>query len=164
METVIKTFGVQPSLLAAQVVNFLVLLFLLKKFAYRPILKMLDARREKIALSLKQAEQIENRLQAIEAEKDQRLKAAAKEAQAIISEATKSGAQLIEEARQKASEDIKVLLKKNEEAMAREHDLLQKQIKAELSEMIVIGLTKVAKKVLTEKDKNMLVSETIRSI
>lgn len=164
MESVIKTFGVQPVLLAAQVVNFLILLFLLKKFAYKPILGILDARREKIALSLKQAEEIEKRLQAIEAEKGNLIKAAAKEAQTIINEATKSGAQLIEDARQKAMEDIKVLLKKNEEAMAREKDLLHKEIKEELAEMIVISLTKVAHKVLTQKDKQELVAQTIQGL
>lgn len=164
METVIKTFGVQPILLAAQVVNFLVLLFLLKKFAYKPILNILDVRREKIALSLKQAEGIEKRLQAIEAEKDDKLKKATKEAQEIISEATKSGTQLIENARLKAAEDIKVLLKKNQDTMSRERDQLHQEIKKELADMVVSGLEKVAGKVLTEKDKKGLVAKTIQGL
>ena len=59
---ILNQFGVQPILLAAQVVNFLILLFILKKFLYGPILKVLDSRKKTIEQSLKNAEEIERRL------------------------------------------------------------------------------------------------------
>ena len=45
---IIKQFGINPILLAAQVVNFIVLLFIFKKLLYKPILKVLDERKKKI--------------------------------------------------------------------------------------------------------------------
>ena len=58
---ILSQFGVKPILLAAQVVNFLILLFILKKFLYGPILKVLSERRKKIEDSLKNVEEIEKR-------------------------------------------------------------------------------------------------------
>ena len=60
---ILNQFGISPVLLTAQVVNFLVLLFILKKLLYGPLLKVLAERRKKIEDSLKNAEEIELRLQ-----------------------------------------------------------------------------------------------------
>jgi len=50
---ILKEFGIQPTLLLAQIVNFLIILFVLKKFFYKPIIKVLDARKKRIEVSLK---------------------------------------------------------------------------------------------------------------
>src|SRR3989338_593740 len=55
----LSDFGVQPILLAAQAVNFLVLLFILNKFLYKPVLKTLDQRKQKVSQSLKAAHDIQ---------------------------------------------------------------------------------------------------------
>ena len=62
----LKEFGIQPTLLIAQIVNFLIILFILKKFFYKPIIKLLDDRKKKIEESLKNAELIEERLKQTE--------------------------------------------------------------------------------------------------
>ncbi len=80
-------FGVKPILLLAQTVNFLLLLFILKRFLYKPLLRVLETRREKIAASLKTAEEIEQRLQQVSLEREMSLKKAAKEAEEIVKDA-----------------------------------------------------------------------------
>src|SRR6476619_1002487 len=103
MDQILTEFGIQPLLLAAQVVNFLVLLFILNKLLYKPILQMLQTRKDRIAESLKNAEEIENTLAKTEEDREKRLKEATDEAKDIINEATKSANLVIAEAHTKAS-------------------------------------------------------------
>ena len=56
---ILENFGVEPVLLLAQIVNFAILLFILKRFLYKPILKVLEERKNKIETSMKQSEQIQ---------------------------------------------------------------------------------------------------------
>ena len=58
----LKDFGVNPILLLAQIVNFTVLLILLKKFFYKPILKVLEERKHKIETSVTQTQKNQNKL------------------------------------------------------------------------------------------------------
>ena len=56
---IFESFGIQPTLLLAQIVNFLIILFLLQKFFYKPIFKMFEDRKKRIEESLKSADLIE---------------------------------------------------------------------------------------------------------
>src|SRR5258708_29645014 len=159
---VLKTFGVQPILLLAQVVNFLILLFLLKRFAYKPLLTMMQKCQEKIAKSLKDAQEIENRLLRIEEERVKKLQAAANEAKKIISDAGKAASELIEGARDRAQQNIAQMILKNKEQMEREKDQMYKEIKQELANLVVLGLEKVARKTLTSKDQKEMVRQTVQ--
>lgn len=164
MDEVVKQFGVQPILLAAQIVNFLILLFLLKKFAYKPLLEVLQKRRDIIAQGLKNAEEIEKRLKLVEEEKAKELKKAADEARLIISEATKAASELMELSRARTEQDILKLQVKNKELMERQKEQLQKEIKSELADLVVLGLEKVAKKTLTTKDQKEMVESTVKNL
>jgi F-type H+-transporting ATPase subunit b len=66
---ILHEFGVQPILLLAQIVNFAILFFLLRKFLYGPLLKILEQRRNTIKESLKNAEKIEKQLALTEEER-----------------------------------------------------------------------------------------------
>ena len=80
--------GIDWRLLIAQIINFLVLLFVLYKLLYRPVLKILDSRSNKINESLTKAEEITKEFKAMEAKRDQIITAAKKEAEKIIAKAT----------------------------------------------------------------------------
>ncbi len=164
MDEVVKQFGVSPILLAAQIVNFLILLFLLKKFAYKPLLEMLQKRRDIISQSLKDAAQIEQRLKSIEEEKAKSLKKAADEAKLIINEATKAANELMEESRVRTEQEILKLQAKNKEMMERQKEQLQKEIRAQLADLVVLGLEKVVGKTLTTRAQKELVETAIKSL
>src|SRR3989338_11410320 len=91
----IEKLGIDWRLLLAQIVNFLILLFVLTKFAFRPLIKMLDGRAEKIQKSLENAQKIEKNLEE-----------ANKQKEAIILEA-RHGAQDIISQTKKESEDLR---------------------------------------------------------
>lgn len=164
MEKILSDFGIQPILLLAQVVNFLVLLFILKKLLYTPILKLLEERKSKIEKSIKHADEIELKLAQTEEDREKKLAKASAEAREIIDEATKSASQIIDEARLKASKDMEEIVKKGSETINAEREKMHQEIREELAQLIEVSLEKVADKVLTTKDQKELVSKTIRNL
>lgn len=161
---ILNTFGIQPILLAAQVVNFAILLLILNKFLYKPVLKMLKTRQDTIAKSLKNAEEIEKRLQKTEEEREKKLEIAALESKKMIDEATQASAGIIAEAHTKASADMDKVLEQAKETIKLEKEKMQQEIRAELADLVVLGIEKVAGKVLTEKDQKEIVERTVRQL
>jgi F-type H+-transporting ATPase subunit b len=84
-----NAFGVDLFKLGFQIVNFLLLLWLLRRFAYKPVLGMLDERRRRIAKGLEDAEAAERDRELASAEREAAVAEARKEAQAMIARATK---------------------------------------------------------------------------
>lgn len=160
----LNDFGVKPVFLAAQAVNFFLLLFILKKFLYKPILGMLEKRKEVIAESLKNAEEIEKKLQAIGDEREEALKKAGKEAEEIIKDATDAAGKIITEAHEKAGEDIKKMVAKSEEAMKRERDALHQEVRSEISNLVVLAMQKVTGKVISAKEQKDLIDKSIKEL
>lgn len=161
---ILENFGVKPIFLIAQIVNFLILLFILQRFLYKPILKVLEERKKKVAESLKNAEEIEKRLTEITAEKDKQIKETVKESEKILEGATKSANEIIQEARSKASVDIKRMFEKSQKEAEAEREKMRQEIKAELAGLVVAGLEKVTGKVLTEKDQKELVQKSLKDL
>ncbi|KKQ66447.1 MAG: ATP synthase subunit b [Candidatus Daviesbacteria bacterium GW2011_GWA2_38_24] len=161
---IFNEFGVQPLLLLAQVVNFLILLFILKKFLYKPILNILEERKQKITSSLKNAEEIEKRLQKIESERDEALKKASKEAKELLQSASESADQIIQDAHSKAQKDIQDLVKKTKAVLDAERESLHKEIRDEIADIVVASLEKIAQKSLSEKEKQEFVQKSIKEL
>lgn len=159
---ILDQFGIKPILLLAQIVNFIILLLILKKFLYKPLLKILEERKEKIAESIKNAEAIEKRLEEIEASRDKKMEAAAKEYKKIVDEAMTSANQIIAESHEKALEQTKKMIAKSENEMALEREKLHQEIRKELAELVALGLEKTAKKTLTEKEKEALAKSAMK--
>ncbi|MCK5413726.1 MAG: F0F1 ATP synthase subunit B [Candidatus Pacebacteria bacterium] len=110
MPEIFEKLGLDPKLLIAQVVNFVLLLVILQKIGYKPILKMLNDRTEKIEKSLKQAKKIEEELQNTEETKIAEIKKAKIESQEIIKEANelaeKKSQEMIEKTKVKTQEIV----------------------------------------------------------
>ena len=164
MDKILAEFGIQPVLLAAQVVNFLILLFLLKKFLYRPILNVLETRKERIAQSLKQAEEIEKRLTEISEEEQKRILKAASEGEKIIKEAQDSRLAIIDEAKKEAEVVARRISEEAETRGQLELEKMEQQIKEHLAELVVGGLKAVTGKVLTEKEKKEIVDKEVKNL
>lgn len=164
MEQILKDFGIQPILLAAQIVNFLVLLWILKRLLYKPILKILDDRKQRIEKSLKNAEEIELQLQKTKEQSEKIIAKTLEESQKILNDTNRSATQILEDARggseqilMKAAEDAKELIKL-------ERVKLEQEVKDHLSEIVTLALKKVTGKLITTKDQKKKVEDTLREI
>lgn len=139
----LSDFGVNPVLLAAQVVNFLILLFLLKKFLYGPILRVLQERRKKIEDSLKNAEEIELQLQKTKEQSEKMIAKTLEESQKILDDTNKAAAQILEDTHKTAEQ---ILMKAAEDAkkfVELEKVQMISQVKDNLANIVQLGLEKV---------------------
>ncbi|MBI2018678.1 hypothetical protein HYS96_03120 [Candidatus Daviesbacteria bacterium] len=161
---VLNQFGINPILLAAQVVNFLILLWLLNKFLYKPIIRVLEERKQKVAEANKNAEEIEKKLLQITALKEEEILKAVKEGEKIIKEASDEALQIIENGRRQYEEIIKNARKDAKELLQVEKANLDREIRENLGEMIALALQKVTGKVLSKKDQQNILEKEIRNL
>lgn len=148
-------------MLAAQVVNFLVLLFILKKLLYKPLLKVLKERRETIAQSLKNAEEIEKKLLKTEEDREKVIEKAAKEAKKIVEEATRSGEVIIEDARKTASKDMEDILEKGRQEIVMERERMQSEMRVQFAQVVETGLKKVIEGMFDPKKQKEMIEKTV---
>lgn len=161
---IVKEFGINPILLLAQIVNFTILLFLLKKFLYKPILKVLEDRKSKIAVSLKQAEEIEKRLEKSAVEQEEMLNKARTEANLIISDSKKEAAELAEKTIEKTKVNVAEMLKKNEDRLKLEQEQMLIDVKKDLAEIVMRATAKVSQKTITGADNKKMVDEALAEV
>src|SRR5882724_6375408 len=144
------TFGWDPRLFFAQVISFIIVAYLLKRFAYKPILGVLEQRRQQIAQANLNAEKIKQQLAEAEQRHAEILAKANAEAQKMIEEARTSAAHLAD--------------RKQREASAIEHERTMSQLKRELGRLVVETTAKVTGKVLTPDDQRRLQEEAARTV
>src|SRR3989344_7876430 len=142
---ILDQFGINPILLAAQVVNFLVLLFILKKLLYKPLLKVLDERKKTIERSLKNAEEIELKLQKISDEESSRLAKATLESEKVIKGAEELKTQIISEAKIHAAEVTEKMIVEAKGQLQMEREKLRSDVMGELGEVVALSLEKSIK-------------------
>jgi len=159
-----ETFGFNWILLLSQAFSFLVVALLLRAFAYGPIIKILEARRVKIAESLANAEKIKQQLADAEARHAEILARANGEAQKLIEEARASASALAEKRQQEAIAEAEAIATKTREALALEREREFASLRREISRLVVETTGKVTGKVLTEDDQRRLSEEAARQI
>ena len=164
MEKILSDFGVQPVLLLAQIVNFLVLLFILQKLLYKPILKVLEDRKRKIEESIANAEKIQKELEDTEARREKVINEAIDEGKKIITEATTSANQIVADAHSKAKTDMDAMMEQGAQMIAGEKDKMKSEVKSEVAGMIQMSLEKVLGKALDSKMQQKLVEESVKTI
>ena len=164
MEKILSDFGIQPLLLAAQMVNFLVLLYILKRLLYKPILKVLDERKQRIAKSLKNAEEIEKKLNEITERQDAEILKATKEGENIIKQAKESGLAIIEESKLKAEDIAKRMIEEAKNHIQVEKEKLRQEIRENLADLVVMAMQKVTGKILNKKDQKEMINKTIKTL
>lgn len=157
MEELIKTFQIDIKLIVAQLVNFAIVLFVLYKFAYGPILKMMTERTEKIEKGIKDAENAGAKLKEIEEKEKAVLTEARKQAQEIIASAEVVANKSKEEIVVAAKEQSEKILKDAEKKIEAEKTQMMQEVKGQIAELVVAATGKlISEKIDGEKDKEMI--------
>jgi F-type H+-transporting ATPase subunit b len=158
------TFGWNWQLFLSQVVSFCIVAFLLRRFAYKPILGVLEERRRRIEEGLINADKIKKELAEAEKRYQEILAKANADAQKMIDEARESSAHLAERKEQEAIAAAEQILAKAREASALEHERTMAELKRELGHLVVETTAKVTGKVLTSDDQRRLQEEAARQL
>ena len=158
------TLGIQWPKLIAQFINFAIVLFVLWRFAYKPIFTLLEARRQKIADGIANAEKIKAELAATEAERKRVLAEAGDQAAKLIEEARAAAARVSEVETQKAIAAAEQIIAKAREAAAQDHARMLAELKREVGRLVVQTTATVTGKVLTAEDQKRLAEETQKQL
>jgi F-type H+-transporting ATPase subunit b len=160
----LETLGIQWPKLIAQLVNFSIVLFVLWRFAYKPVFKLLEARRQKIADGIANAEKIQAELTATETERKRVLAEAGEEANKLIEEARAAATRVSEVETQKAIAAAEQIIAKAREAAAQDHAKMLAELKREVGRLVVQTTATVTGKILTADDQRRLATETEKQL
>ncbi|MDO4280192.1 MAG: F0F1 ATP synthase subunit B [Peptococcaceae bacterium] len=156
--------SIEPSAVICAIINFLVLFFLLKKFLYKPVFNMLDARASEIEKNMTEAEQARDEAASLKAEYEANLKNAQTKAQEIIQNANKLGEETRSEIVAKAREEAARASDKAREEIAREKEQAIKDLRAEVADLAVDAASKIIGRNVTVADHENLVNEFIKEV
>ena len=159
-----NTFGWNPWLFLSQVISFVIVALLLRRFAYKPILAVLEERRRRIEEGLINADKIKKELAEAEKRYQEIVDKANADAQKMIDEARDSSAHLAERKEQEAIAAAEQIVAKAREASALEHERTMAALKRELGRLVVDTTAKVTGKVLTGDDQRRLQEEATRQL
>jgi F-type H+-transporting ATPase subunit b len=155
-----QTFGLDWPHFIAQAISFGIVAFLLHRFAYKPILTVLEQRRERIAESLANADKIKQELAEAEKTRKEILARANTDATKLIEEARAAAAKVQEEETQKAVRAAEDIIAKAREAAQADHARMLTELRREVGRLVVDTTMKVTGKVLTSEDQTRLARET----
>ena len=163
-QVVAATFGVDWPHLLAQIVSFCIVCFILYRFAYRPVLTMLEVRRQQIALGVANEERIKAELARTEAQRQEVMAQANTQATKFIEEARAAAARLHDQETQKAIAAAEEVLTKARDAATRDRERMLSELKREVGRLVVDTTAAVTGKILTPEDQRRLVEETAKQV
>ena len=164
IKQVADTFGVDWGHLIAQIISFTIVCVFLYLFAYKRVLAMLAERRQRIAESLKNADQIKAELAKTEAQRHEVMVQANAQATKLIEEARAAAAKIQEQESQRAIATAEQIISKAREAAAQDHARMLAELKREVGRLVVQTTATVTGKILTPEDQRRLAEETAKQV
>ena len=159
-----EQFGFQTQLFVSQVISFAIVCFLLQRFAYKPILKVLEERRQKIAESLANAEKIKSELASAQTKAQEILTQAGAQGNKMIEEARASAAKVLEVESQKAIATANDIIAKARQASEAELVRMKGELRKEVGRLVVATSAKVTGNILTAEQQTRLAEDTNKQL
>jgi F-type H+-transporting ATPase subunit b len=164
LEQIARTFGVDWQHLIAQIISFCIVCWLLNRFAYRPVLAILDKRRQQIAEGSANAESIKAELARTETMRQEKMTEVNTQATKMIEEARAAAKRVQEQETQKAIAAAEQIMIKAREATERDHDRMLAELKREVGRLVVQTTASVTGKILTPEDQQRLAEEAAKQL
>jgi F-type H+-transporting ATPase subunit b len=153
-----------PGLFFWTIAVFLVLLFLLKKFAWGPLLAALDERQAGIRKSLDDADTAKRELAEVQARANALIGKARMEADAILSEARADGAKIREELRDLAQQQAQAITRNAQQQIQLERDRTISELRREAVDLSVMIASKLIRRNLTKEDNAALIDDALQQV
>ncbi len=142
-------------------ISFLILLFILGKFAWKPILKSVNDRESSIIEALEQAENAKREMQNLHADNERILKEARLEREAMLKEARELKNKMITDAKDEAQEQAKKMISQAQAAIESEKNTAMAELKSHVAGLAVDIAEKVVKEELSNKDKQLKLVQSL---
>jgi F-type H+-transporting ATPase subunit b len=162
--SLLGTFGLDWKLFLAQLINFAVIVFVLTKWVYKPLIKMMDERRKKIEDGIQNAERAEKKLDSAKETEEKMMNEARALGKEFIDEGKKKG----DLERQRRVEASRVIidgqLKESKEHLNREAESAKEQARKDVAKLVLAATEKVTKTTLDEKEHHRLIEDSIKEL
>jgi F-type H+-transporting ATPase subunit b len=159
-----QTFGLNLPHFIAQVISISIVAFLLHRFAYKPILQVLEERRKRIAEGLANADKIKAELARMEEERKKALVEAGAQASKIIEEARAVAEKELARRSQEAIATANQIIAKAKESNEAELARMKTELRREVGRLVTETTAKVTGKILTAEDQQRLAEETNKQL
>ena len=157
----ISALGINLPGLIAQLIGFAILLGVMRMIAYKPVMRMMDQRSERIREGLEAAERMKEQAAQADVTVQKRLEEARQEGQGLISQAQQISNRMQEEARQQAQAEGESLLSRARNEIALERDEAIAQIRREFADLTIAAAEKVIGQSLDKKAHERLIEEVL---
>ena len=157
-----EALGINLPGLIAQLINFLVLLFLLRQFLFPVVLRMLDQRAARIRESMERAEQIQKDAERMEREFQEKLNEARREGQQIVANANQIAQRIQTDAHEKAERDAQAFLERARSQIERETENARAQLRQQVASLAIMAAGKVVERSLDERQHADLIDRVLR--
>ena len=164
MEDLIHKLGIDWKLLLAQIVNFVILLFLLKKFLYKPLINLMNNRRQKIEEGLEKARKGEEEFQKIQELRDKELAKVQKEAEVIIQKAKEVGDKKQQEILKEAEEKTKKIIEEAKGRINIEKEKMLKEVRQDVANLVITATEKILKEKMDKNKEKEMINEVFNKL
>lgn len=162
MTELIQNLGIDWKILIAQIVNFAILLVLLKKFAYGPILKALNDRRATIEEAIERSRHVDQKVKEVEALKKEVLDKARQESEEILKKAGVAAARVQEEVLGQTHEKSEHMLMEAQKKIEAEREKIFADVKREIAVLITGAIEKSVGDIMDDRAQEQLVQQAVR--
>ena len=156
-----EALGINLAQLITQIVGISVLLFLLVKFLYRPILKVLDDRSARIRESLEAADRAKEQAAASQAQMQDEMQRSREEGQQMIAQAREMAARFRDEEMSKAREEIAAERRRAESDIQRERDAAIEDLRREFAGLAITAAERVVERSLDESAHKDIIDKVL---
>ena len=153
--------GINLPGLITQLISFAILVFLLSRFLYKPVVKLLDERAEKIKKGLSDAESASKGAEEAASKIEEELSQARLEGKKLIEAARDASNQLREDEKEKISAEISQMMEKAKKEINSERDSAILELKNRFGELVVDAAGKVIEKEIDEKSHSELIKKAL---
>ncbi len=154
IQTIVQNFGLDTPFFIGQIINFLIVAALLYFLAFRPILRTVADRQQKIDDGLRYSEEMKRKLADAEKSHEETLRKASIEAQDILKEAKAQAARLVESKTEEARSKAEDIIRRGEESLVAERKKMLEEVRGEVSRLVVETTRKVLDRELSDAEKS----------
>jgi F-type H+-transporting ATPase subunit b len=161
MQELVLKLGIDWKLLIAQAVNFAILVYVLQRFVYKPIVKALNGRQEDISKAAHQGEEIEAKLKETEALKEEVLAKARQESDKILKSAEEFALTIKEAELEKTKKEVEKMIASGKAQIESDRASLRSELKKEMGQLISLAVEKTVGDVVDASGQKKLAEEAL---
>lgn len=156
--------GIEPMLLLAQIVNFTIIVIVLTKLLYKPILSMLEKRKREIEQGLQASEKMKEAEAKLLAKQEKLLEQTRKDATILIEQARKDAKEVEKDLIAQAHKDIEELREKAKEEIERQKKIMEKSVESHAVDLAVAMTKRLITAVMSPEDQHKLIAKQLKTL